>query len=99
MEAQEREPLVQLPPPSVGLTVLAHTIRLLEEDRPGFTDRLLATLEDEMLKTEIIRLRGPKVEPEVQRVHRDAVAWLSVVRLATLARLARLARRVKKRKR
>lgn len=99
MQAEEPKAALELPPPSVGLTVLAHTIRLLEEDRPGFTDRLLATLEDEAMKTEVIRLRGPSVAPEVRRVHRDAVAWLSMVRLAALARIARLRPRPKKRKR
>jgi hypothetical protein len=79
------EHMPQLPPPSEPLVVLAVALRNLERRMPGLMDDVLADLETECLRSEIVRLRGPKVAAEMKGVLTRATFWTASVRIVAMA--------------
>jgi hypothetical protein len=88
---------VALPARCVQLHALGHLARVLEIRFPGILDEWVASLEDEALMNEVVRLRGPRAPPEMKDVRASALAWGRHVRFVTLAAIGY--RRQKKRKR
>jgi hypothetical protein len=72
----------EMPPPSAALIIQGAVLRYLECRDPGAMDAILATLEDDEVKSEIIRLRGPKLEPQVKEAIGQARTWVASVRAA-----------------
>lgn len=71
----------ELPPLSVEFLVVAAFAKAAERRLPGITEEALADLEDEALRAEVIRLRGPRMAPEVRDKFESAVAWVTALRL------------------
>jgi hypothetical protein len=72
----------EMPAPSAALIVQGAVLRYLESREPGAIDAILAILEDEEVRSEVIRLRGPKLEPLVKESIGQARTWVAAVRAA-----------------
>jgi hypothetical protein len=84
------EPL-PLPDPSWLAAIVGAILRSMETRDPGIVDEMLGSLQDDMAKAAIVRLRGPRQAPEVAAAHAEAHAWL-----ATFAELIERPRRRKR---
>ena len=88
-----------MPPMSAALHALGHLAAVLEKRCPGLIDDWLESLESEVAYREIVRLRGPREEPEIIRTRREAHTWVKHIRLVTLAAWAQAEQAKRKRKR
>ncbi len=71
------EDVRSLPDPSWLAALVGAMLRSMERREPGIVDEMLVSLEDDLAKAAIIRLRGPRQAPEVAAAHAEAHAWLS----------------------
>jgi hypothetical protein len=58
----------------VQLHALGHLARVLEIRFPGILDEWVASMDDEALMSEVVRLRGPVAPPEMKDVRASALA-------------------------
>lgn len=72
----------KLPEPSTELVLMGALLRALDLRHEGLLDELLDTLGDEAVKAEVIRLRGPRLEPQMKQHLADARFWLATMRAA-----------------
>lgn len=71
------EPSPELVIIGAGLIELDLALRELGLKKPPFTERVLARLQSEALRSTVIRLRGPKRSKEAVDAMDEAEAWLS----------------------
>jgi negative regulator of sigma E activity len=81
-----------LPPPTpelliiaAGLVELEVALRELGLKKPDFTERVLARLQSEAMRQAVVRLRGPRVTPEMSKAMDGAEAWLAQTSVAVKA--------------
>lgn len=65
-----------LPSPSAALCIIGAALMEFERIEPGFMERLRVRIEDEAVRTAVVRLRGPKLTPEAIRAFQEAEAWI-----------------------
>ncbi len=66
-----------VPDPSWLAALMGVTLRALERRDPGIVEEMMGSLQDDIARAAIIRLRGPRQAPEVAAAHAEAFAWLT----------------------
>lgn len=68
-----------------GLIELEIALRELGLKKPGFTERVLARLRSESMQQAVVRLRGPRITPEMASAMLEAEGWLAQTSIAVEA--------------
>lgn len=71
------EPSAELVIIGAGLVELEIALRELGLKKPDFTERVLARLQSEAMRQTVVRLRGPRISPEMAEAMHSAEAWLA----------------------
>lgn len=70
----------ELPAPTMLSVIVALSLIGIEDQIPGFTDRLITQLSAARLRSEVVRLHGPRRLPAVIEAQEQALMWLSAIK-------------------